>query len=126
MSDVNTIRWGDRITHNAGIGEQILTPDVFRVMTAPFPTVWRVIGVVESGDPALFVNFILDVGIGSVVKPYAFAIPINSTFSFEVPAHTVAGRFQTGVFAVATQVLFDASVAPLAPWQGLEVHVARK
>lgn len=118
---ITQVRWGDRQRFVGVIAQGIITPEFFRV-TSPFPTVWRVLALVESGDPGLPVAMRIYVGIGSAMGEYLFVTPPGSTISLEIPGQSISGRFETGNFAVAAPVVFDARIAPMVPWQGLEVH----
>lgn len=118
--NTETIRWGDRIQQQTQVGVAISTPDIFRV-TAPFPTCWRIIGLVEAADAGLAINLQLMIGIGSAMRDYRFVTPNATTFSFEVPGQSIIGRFLTGIPTLAGGIVFDASIAPLTPWRGLEV-----
>lgn len=124
MTPLNEVRWGDRQRLVGVVGQSIVTPEFFRV-TAPFPTVYRVLGLVEAGDPALAVILRLYVGLGSALSEFLFATPLSTTFSFEVPAQSISGRFETGNFLVAAPIVCDVRVAPLIPWQDLNVKIQR-
>lgn len=120
MATYETLRWGDRLLLATVVGQSIRTPELIRV-EAPFPTVWRVMGVVEAADPGLSCRLTLLVGIGSTTKPYLFATPLSSTFSFEIPGQNIGAFWETSVAAVAGPLLLDIAIAPLVPWEGLKV-----
>jgi hypothetical protein len=124
--NLETVRWGDRRTFPWTTGQLITTGDIFRV-EAPFPTVWRVILTINCdvlNDPVNF-TFVVAIGVGAVVQDYGFVIPPHVITSFELPGQVLAGRFTTGAGLVAnSQVLFDALIAPIVPWDGLKVEVA--
>lgn len=122
--DFTKVRWGDRQQLNGAVGQTLQSSELFRVI-APFPCAWRIIAFVECADLTVSANLNVFVGIGSVMKQYRFTAPLQTSITFEIPGQSISGNFETGAFAVATPILFDASIAPLTPWQGLEVQVKR-
>lgn len=121
-STITQVRWGDRQRFIGVAGQSIITPEFFRV-TSPFPTVWRVLALVESGDPGLPVAMRIYIGIGSAMSEYLFNTPPSTTISFEIPGQSISGRFETGNFVVnGAQLVCDARVAPMVPWEGLQVR----
>lgn len=128
MTDVNTVRWGDRLVIPWNAGQSVQTGEVLRVKS-PFPNHWRIITIVNSdnfGQPGVNVTLVLMLGVGSSNFEYGFAIPINVITSFEFPAQYVSARFTTNAGVIANARLqVTAQVAPLVPWQGIEVQVKR-
>lgn len=118
---INQVRWGDRQRFTGVVGAAIITPEFFRV-TSPFPCVWRIIALAESGDPGLPILMRVYIGIGSAMGEYLFATPGSTTVSFELPGQSISGRFETGNFATAAPIILDARIAPVIPWEGLQVH----
>lgn len=123
----NPLRWGDRIRVPVVIGDVVRSPSLFRVL-APVPTVWRVICFAEVNNAANFgVSFVFEVmvGIGSAAKEYRFPIPINVPNTFEIPGQNMTGSIRSSAALAVDAWILDGSIAPLTPWQGLEVRVTR-
>jgi len=125
-----TVRWGDRLTFSVPVGGRVVSPDVFRVY-GPFPQVWKVLAQVEVSNAANFANTFnlqLTIGIGSTVIQQVFpVIPNAGTVQLvEVPGENIAATLQTGasLAGVPDTWFFQAMVAPLVPWKGIEVEYA--
>lgn len=128
MIDVNTVRWGDRLRMPWFAGQSLRTGELFRI-TAPFPQTWRILTTAstDAGNWGVNLTLVLSVGIGSSAFEYGFVIPFgNIHTSFEFPGQAISGFFTTAAGVVAsTELMVTAQVAPVIPWQGLEVKLAR-
>jgi hypothetical protein len=117
--------WGDREQRAAVIGEQIVTRELFRV-EAPMPCVWRIMAAHQTfANGAVTVQLFLRTGIGRINEQLTFFVPANTFFTIEVPAQTLSAQFSTDAAVAVENWNFFAIVAPLVPWQGLEVKVVR-
>lgn len=125
----HSVRWGDSQTRVSTAGGEIRFPEIFRV-EAPFPTVYRLTGLAfaeltEAGGGAT-TDLFLHTGIGSsVFGPYAVRVPTNAMFSFEVSAQALAGFFVVSNCPVVTNYTVSIAVAPVVPWQGIEVKAVQ-
>lgn len=123
--NTESLLWGDRVQVAPTIGQQIITRELFRVQ-APMPCTWRLLcGHQTFANGGVTVQLLLQMGIGRINEQISYFVPANTFFTIELPAQTLAARFSTDA-AVSTEAWnFFAMVAPLIPWEGLGVHVAR-